>query len=442
MTTPVDLAPGFRMTEIGPFPEEWEVVPFEHATTITRGVSWRKGDESPSGTPIIGIPNVGTDGRVRLDIRYRVNKRIARERLLSPGDILLVGSSGSVHNVGRAAVVPDHPFSALGFASFLAKADPREGVCDRSFLLHLVRSPLVDFAVCARRAADGKYNLQVQQLRQQLVPLPPLPEQRSIAAVLDTVRRVTEATEKVIGATRELKRSLTQYLFTYGPVPHDQADQVPLKETEIGPMPEGWDVVSLGDVARIRYGLGQPPELDEGGVPMIRATNIKRGRIVREGLIRLKKEAIPASRDPFLRTGDIIVVRSGAYTGDVAAVTPEWEGAVAGYDLVVSPEECLHPSFCSQFLLGTSAQRYFRGQRDRSAQPHLNAQQLSGTEVPLPPPDEQREIADTLSATDATAASNGARRSALGVVFTALLHRLMTGQVRVNDLDLPSEEKT
>ncbi len=66
---------------------------------------------------------------------------------------------------------------------------------------------------------------------------------------------------------------------------------------------------------------------------------------------------------------------------------------------------------------------------------------LARFQLPLPPFSAQREIADILSATDATAASNEARRSALGVVFTALLHRLMTGQVRVNQLDLSAKEQ-
>jgi len=261
-----EVEPGFKMTELGPLPEEWEAVPLENVATAVRGISWRKSEESVSGTPVITIPNISNDGRVHLAIRYRLQKKISAAKSLREGDILLVGSSGSVHNVGRTALVPSHPYPVLAFASFLAKAEPRSDTCDHGFLFHLLQSRLVDFAACSKRAADGKYNLQVQQLKQWMVPKPPIPEQRKIAAVLDTIRRAIEATDKVIAAARELKKSLMRHLFTYGPVPYDQADQVPLKETEIGLVPEGWNTAPLGTCAEIVMGQSPPgTTYNEGG---------------------------------------------------------------------------------------------------------------------------------------------------------------------------------
>ncbi len=170
----------------------------------------------------------------------------------------------------------------------------------------------------------------------------------------------------------------------------------PFTRTE-GEAFSGWESRELSQVARIRYGLGQPPRESPSGLPIIRATNVKRGEISRQGLVFVDPADIPTSRDPFLKTGDILVVRSGAYTGDVALVTEEWEGAVAGYDLVVTPSNKVDASFLAYALLSRPVQAYFRGSRGRSAQPHLNANELGRAIVPVPPISEQREIARVLS---------------------------------------------
>ena len=91
-------------------------------------------------------------------------------------------------------------------------------------------------------------------------------------------------------------------------------------------IPSHWQMLPLKRRARIRYGLGQPPEPMPEGLPLIRATNVKHGRIADEGMMYVDPADVPASRDAVLCTGDIIVVRSGAYTGDSAIISEEYAG--------------------------------------------------------------------------------------------------------------------
>lgn len=157
-------------------------------------------------------------------------------------------------------------------------------------------------------------------------------------------------------------------------------------------IPSDWDIKRIKHLARLRYGLGEPPAQIEGGVPFIRATDVERGKINPEKIVRVDPDGVPWSRDPELKANDILVVRSGAYTGDSAIVPPEWEGSIAGYDMVVRASQA-NPKFLAYCFL---ARFMLEGQiylaKDRAAQPHLNAEELGNMVVAEPSTDEQDAI--------------------------------------------------
>ncbi|MEH0424454.1 restriction endonuclease subunit S [Streptomyces sp. B21-083] len=155
--------------------------------------------------------------------------------------------------------------------------------------------------------------------------------------------------------------------------------------------------VPLKRVARIRYGLGQPPPLSEEGVPIIRATNVSRGKISANNLLRARLEDLPLDRAPLLHEGEILVVRSGAYTGDSARITSEWTASAPGYDLRVTPQT-VDSRFAAHALLSTAVLDQISLASTRAAQPHLNAEELGEVKLWLPPLEEQRRIADFLDA--------------------------------------------
>lgn len=93
--------------------------------------------------------------------------------------------------------------------------------------------------------------------------------------------------------------------------------------------------------------------------------------------------------------GEIIVVRSGAYTGDSALITSEWAGCAPGYDLRVTPFGA-DPRFLAYLFLSVFGKDQIDLARERAAQPHLNAEDLSELRLWVPPLRLQRAIADYL----------------------------------------------
>jgi type I restriction enzyme, S subunit len=375
----------------------------------------------PVGPRLLRITDIQDDGVNWETVPYCNCDDPAKRRYgLRPGDIVVARIGAST---GKAYLITECPEAV--FASYLIRTRPKADLVPE-FLYYFLHSDEYWSQIQRSKGGRLKGGVSIPVLEGLVLPLPPLLEQRAIARVLRAIQAARETRQREVALERERKAALMEHLFTHG------TRGEPTKQTPIGEMPESWEARELGSICDVRYGLGQPPELDENGVPMIRATDIKAGTILSENVVRVKRQAIPKGRSPFLQAGDILVVRSGAYTGDVAAYDGRWESAVVGYDLVATPK-CggVDSVYVASFLLSGRGARYFRSQRDRSAQPHLNAIQLRKAMLPLPPSFQQNEIAEVSSACDAKIAALEREGRLLDELFCALLEELMTGRVSV-----------
>ena len=202
-----------------------------------------------------------------------------------------------------------------------------------------------------------------------------------------------------------------------------------------GEVPEHWSQKRLKSIARLRYGLGQPPRELSDGLPLIRATNVDHGRIIQKNLAYIDPLDLPKSRNAFLSKNEIIVVRSGAYTADSAIIPEAFEGAVAGYDMVVTVTGA-RPEFIAAALLS----RYVRDDQliiasARSAQPHLNAEELGVAVFFLPPRPEQTVIVRFLDYADQRIRRYIRAKQKLITLLEeqkqAIIHQAVTGQIDV-----------
>ena len=223
---------------------------------------------------------------------------------------------------------------------------------------------------------------------------PPTLEQNAIARFLDFKTTQIDALiakkQALLAKLAEKRTALISHVMTKGLAPG-----VATKDTGIkwlGSIPEHWSVKKFKHLGETRYGLGEPPEKLHGGLPFIRATDIYRGQIDGSKVQTVDPDKVPWARNPKLKAKDILVVRSGAYTGDSAIVPPEWAGSVAGYDMIYSAKSVL-PEYIAFNLLSKhvlSGQIYLA--KNRAAQPHLNAEELGEVVIALPGIAEQRTI--------------------------------------------------
>ncbi|MFN0238885.1 restriction endonuclease subunit S, partial [Hydrogenobacter sp. Uz 6-8] len=287
----------------------------------------------------------------------------------------------------------------------------------------------------------GRRRLSKNVLYNLLFPLPPLEEQKAIADVLRAVQEVIEKTEKVIRATKELKKSMMKQLFTYGVYKDTSGnwkignpETVEVKETEIGLIPKHWEVVRLEKVLfEIDKRVYQLNQTNSSDLPVLSLTK-------NDGLIlqsqRFEKRV--ATED----TSKYKVVHKNHIVYNPYVI---WEGAIhilEKFDIgIVSPvyvvlqviDNMAIPEYVDAWLRTATAlmlySRLASGTVNRRRA--IKKRDFLQIAFPLPPLEEQKQIAQILQAIDQKIEKEENYKKALKNLFKSLLHSLMNGKIRV-----------
>jgi type I restriction enzyme S subunit len=439
-----DLPERFKETEIGPIPVGWEVVAIASVIDDTISGDWGKenNDEHPDwvlcqvirGTD---FPAVATGQLTHVPERY-VRPSSIKKRQLQPDDMLVEISGGSKYQpTGRTLrttpqVLANAHLPVL-FTNFVKLFRVDRNIAEPSFF-HLFWEYLYSLGRTRiyEKRTTGIRNFKFKDfLANEIIPLPSLPEQRRIAHVLSAIQRAIAAQDDLIAAARELKRSLMQRLFTYGPGP----EPAPTKETEIGEIPEHWELQQCQVLCeKITVGVVVRPSsyYVPSGVPAFRSLNIREDRIVTDELVFFSQEINDTKLSKSkLRTGDVLIVRTG-YPGTACVVPEEFNGANC-IDLVIArpKHSVIKSEYLSRYFNSSGGKSQVLASKTGLAQKHLNVGAAKRTLIPLPPLPEQREIAHILSVVDRKVEAEEQRKAALQALFKAMLHQLMTGQIRV-----------
>ena len=133
----------------------------------------------------------------------------------------------------------------------------------------------------------------VAEIKKLSMTRPPLPEQKKIAAILSSVDQAINATQAVIDQTRKVKEGLLQDLLTRG-IGHTR-----FKQTEVGEIPEGWEISTLGAV------FSERKEVGKHGLPTI-AVTMNDGLVRRDSLEKSIKSGLPTEKHSLVRAGDLV----------------------------------------------------------------------------------------------------------------------------------------
>lgn len=263
--------------------------------------------------------------------------------------------------------------------------------------------------------------------------LPLLDEQSNIASVLDCVESSARLETAALENTQELKRAAMRELFTRGLRGEAQ------KETEIGLVPESWELASIGSHHSVVSGgtpsRGNPAYWTGGTIPWVKTTEVDYCAINETGE-HITPLGLESSAAKMLPVGTLLMAMygQGVTRGKVAILGIE--AACNQACAAITPkDDAVLPRYLYHFL--TSRYDEIRALAHGGQQQNLNLEIVRGLPVAHPQADdEQNEIVAILDAIDRKIALHRQKRAVLEELFQSLLHKLMTGEIRVADLDL------
>ena len=424
---------------IGDVPEGWGVGRVKHYYNIQLGKMLTSEQEAPTqsleryycaGDVHFGSVN-GTDLK---EMWFDRGEKITYE--VEIGDLLVVeGGAGA----GGAAIVRKQNVRAFIQNSIMRLRAEREA--DNGFLSYwmesLTRGGYVDL-VCNKATIP---HFTKQKLGAVPLPLPPLDEQKRIAAKLDRLcGRVDELAENIkgeIAALQEYRKSLITECVTKGLNP--KAKMKPSGVDWIGKIPVGWTVMRLKYAcSTITDGSHFSPECVDDGYPYVTATDVRgvgidfeRTKFVSEA----DYQALVAAGCG-LKRDDVLIVKDGATTGRVGMMTDDTEAVALSSVAILRTPQDIDRKFLYWELQSDGLQRNIQQTMAGSAMPRITVWKLKQYNIALPLLDEQKEIAAFLdkrcAVIDAKITERQRQLEKLGEYRSSVIYEYVTGKREVS----------
>lgn len=320
-------------------------------------------------------------------------------------------------------------------SSTVARLRPNSG-WEARYLSHFLKSKFT--FIQSRRTGTGVPHVPKDLGDILELPLPPLPEQRRIAEILDTLDRTIEGTQRIIEklqATRQglLHDLLTRGLDEQGQLRDPEKHPEQFKDTELGRLPRAWEIGAFCDALTAVIDCPHTtPTFTNVGVPIARTSSIRNGCFDANSASHTSRQDYVAriSRGR-PEPGDIIFTRE-APVGEAFVVPDGLEVSLGQRTVLLKVNrKRLFSDFLLNYIYSRTFQKVIENLTGGTTNPHLNVAEIRQLQLPLPSVDEQKRISHLLQKHDARTQSEGVHLAKLQALKRGLMQDLLTGRVRV-----------
>lgn len=441
---------GYKQTEVGEIPEDWDVCVLGDCLKA----SPKYGINAPAvpldrNIPVyIRITDISENGRFTPDPAVGVDHPESGNYLLKVGDLVLARTGASV---GKSYMYRESD-GALVYAGFLIKVSPDHIRLDSSFLSQFVSTEVYWRWIRLMSMRSGQPGVNGNEYAQLPIPLPSLIEQEKIAKALSDVDELIVSLEKLIAKKRDIKTAMMQQLLTGKKRLPGFGEGKGYKRTELGEIPEDWDVKSYGDIFDffttatnsrsdlsdkgshyyIHYGdihteFDYVVDFDSSVIPRIQSERISSASLLKDGDLLMAD----ASED-YEGIGKSVEVRNLGVEKAVSGLhtfllRDKEETFLDGYRGYLHTITCVKKSFDR---LATGLKVY-----------GLSKNNLKQVLIPIPSKDEQREIIAILVSMREEIQCLVDRMKKTKAIKQGMMQELLTGRTRLVDVDAATQDE-
>ena len=421
----------FKETGIGTIPFDWDVSTIQdHCEKPQYGFTDSASD-IPVGPRFLRITDITETGVLWDSVPFcQCSTDDLPKYRLRHNDIVFARIGGTT---GKSFLIKKPPKAV--FASYLIRLRTLPTVFP-DFLYYFFQGKEYWKQIDANKGSNLKGGVNGSILSKVSFPRPTPLEQKKIACVLSKLQKAIDVQDQLIQSLRDLKKSTMSHLFTHG------LKGEKLKKTEIGMMPQSWDVKCIGDIAKVNAG-GTPDRSVEnywegGTIPWIKTGEINYSTITRaeeciteDGLKNSAAKVFPKGTLLIAMYGQGITRGRVAILGIDAATNQACAGVFLFADASVD------------FLFQNLAWSYdrLRSMAHGAQQKNLSGQLIKAFQIGIPSDiEEQIEIAHILQTIDKKLENHELQKASYQALFKTMLNKLMTGQIRVRDSDIDTTE--
>ena len=384
----MELKPGYKQTEVGVIPEDWDVKALGQIGEALIGLTYKPGDVRIDGILVLRSSNIQEDS-LRFENNVFVEKEIPDRIMVRPGDILICVRNGSRDLIGKTALLDERTIG-MTFGAFMAVFRSSQGhFINYTFQSHVIKKQINEHLGATINQITNK------SLNSFLIALPPNEsEQRSIATALSDMDELLGGLDRLITKKLDLKQSAMQQLLT--------------GKTRLPGFNEDWDMKQLGDMLTICHGRSQHEvQVEDGSYPIL-ATGGEIGR----------------ARSFLYDKPSVLIGRKGTIDQPKYIDTPFWTVDTLFYSII-------HEFNSAKFIFYRCCLIDWYKYNEASGVPSLSARTIEKIDIIFPKLEEQTAIASILSDMDTEIATLEQRRNKTRDLKQAMMQELLTGRIRL-----------